>query len=133
VTHQEDEHQVRVLNDFFSDQCPIQNDVLDRFRKMLDYIHDKKGDVSIRDLEKIGLYNRRTLERHFNKIVGISPKVYCQIYRFKCLVNLIQTQPGITWAQLAPQAGYYDQAYLSRYVKDYLKVSPNSIVKLKCN
>lgn len=130
MTQQEDEHQIKVLNDFFSEQYPIRNEHLDRFRKVLDYIHDKKGNVNIRELEET-FYNRKTLERHFNKIVGIPPKVYCQIYRFKCLVNLIQSQPDITWAQLAPQAGYYDQAHLSRYVKDYLNVSPNSIVKLE--
>lgn len=131
MADQEDEHQVNVLDDFFADQCPIQNELLDRFRKMLAYIHNMKGDVNIIELENIGHYNRKALERHFSKIVGISPKVYCQIYRFKCLVNLIQSQPGITWAQLALQAGYYDQSHLSRCVKDYLKVSPNSIVKLE--
>ena len=130
VANQEDEYQIKVLDDFFSEQCPIQNALLDRFRKVLDLIHARKGDVNIGELEKTEFYQRKTLERHFNKIVGISPKVYCQIYRFKCLVNLIHSQPGITWAQLAPQAGYYDQAHLSRYVKDYLNVQPGSIVKL---
>ncbi|HEX5169865.1 MAG TPA: helix-turn-helix domain-containing protein [Cyclobacteriaceae bacterium] len=130
TTNQEDEYQVKVLNDLFSEQDPVRNGQLDLFRKVLDYIHDKKGDVNISELEE-KFYKRKTLERHFSKIVGISPKVYCQIYRFKCLVNLIQSQPDITWAQLAPQAGYYDQAHLSRYVKDYLQVSPNSIVKLE--
>lgn len=128
---QEDEHQVKVLDDFFSDQRPAQNGLLIRFRKILEFIHARKGDLNISELEKTEYYQRKTLERHFSKIVGVSPKVYCQIYRFKCLVNLIQSQPGITWAQLAPQAGYYDQAHLSRYVKDYLRVSPNSIVKLE--
>jgi len=127
---QEDEHQVKVLDDFFSNSKPIQNGQLGRFRKVLDYIHDHKGNINITELEKKEYYHRKTLERHFNKVVGISPKVYCQIYRFRCLLNLIHTQPGITWAQLALQAGYYDQAHLSRYVKDYLKVSPSSLVKL---
>ena len=128
--NQEDEAQVKLLDDFFSAQCPIQNEQLDRFRQVLDCIHRKKGGVSISDLEKNQYYPRKTLERHFNKFVGIAPKVYCEIYRFKCLINLIQSQPGITWAQLALQAGYYDQAHLSRYMKDYLQVQPGSMVKL---
>jgi len=127
---QEDKHQVRVLDDFFSKQRPIQNGLLDRFRKVLDFIHERNGNLTIKELEKIEFYNRKTLERHFKKIVGISPKVYCQIYRFKCLINLIQSKPGVSWADLALQAGYYDQAHLSRYVKEYLNVQPGSIVKL---
>ncbi|WP_339739744.1 AraC family transcriptional regulator [uncultured Sunxiuqinia sp.] len=131
LAKQEDEHQVKALNDFFSSQEPIQNELTTRFRKLLDFIHHKKGDVNIKELEETGFYHRKTLERHFRKMVGISPKVYCQIYRFRCLMNLIQSQPDITWAQLAVHAGYYDQAHLSRYVKDYLNVSPNCIVKLE--
>jgi AraC-like DNA-binding protein len=43
---------------------------------------------------------------------------------------MIRNHPGITWAQLANEAGYYDQSHMSRYVKEYLKVSPNTIVQL---
>lgn len=130
MAKQEDEHQVKVLDDFFSEVKIIQNEVISGFRKVLDFIHSKEGVVNILELEKTGLYNRKTLERHFNKIVGISPKVYCQIYQFKCLINFLQAHPGITWAQLANESGYYDQSHMSRYVREYLKIPPNSIVNL---
>lgn len=130
MAHQEDEHQVKVLDDFFSEVNVIQNEVLSGFRKVLDFIQANEGVLNILELEKKVHYNRKTLERHFNKIVGISPKVYCQIYQFKCLINFLQTNPGITWAQLANQSGYYDQSHMARYVREYLKISPNSIVNL---
>lgn len=128
--NQEDEQQVQVLNDFFSGRIPIVNKRTTHLRKVLEYIHHRKGDVSVSELENLGNHRRKTLERYFKRMVGISPKVYCQIYRFRCLINLIQSQPGISWVRLSEEAGFYDQSHMSRYVKDYLKVSPNTIVQL---
>ncbi len=128
---QEDAHQTGVLDNFFSEQLPIQNIVSDRLRNILEFIHDRKGDINIRELEKITFIHRKTLERLFHKFIGISPKVYCQIYRFKCLLALIRSQPEFTWTQLSLKAGYYDQSHVSRYVKEYLRVSPNRIIKME--
>ncbi|MFZ0491334.1 MAG: AraC family transcriptional regulator [Salegentibacter sp.] len=126
------EDQIQLLNNFFKDQKARQIEVR-KMKDVLDYIHRNKGDISVGDIENECHYQRKTLERHFRKMLGLSPKVYCQIYRFKCLINQLQQNPGITWTQLAAQAGYYDQAHMSRYIKQYLKVSPNSMVLLDMN
>lgn len=126
---QDNEHQIKVLNDFFRAVKPFKTEV-GALADVLSLIHEKKGNVSIHEMEIHGYYHRKTLERHFNKMVGLSPKVYVQIYRFKCLINLLQDNPDITWVQLAGQAGYYDQSHMARYIREYLKVSPNSIVQL---
>lgn len=121
--------QIQVLNNFFSSIIPVgQNS--SQLQLVLDFIQLQKGCVTISELEKIGYFHRRTLERHFRKMVGLSPKEYARIYQFKCMITLIQDQEGITWSQLAEQAGYYDLSHLSRYVNDYLQVSPSSLVNL---
>lgn len=121
--------QVEILNNFFSKRIPSPNEP-DKFEEVLDYIHNKKGNVSISEIEETAPFSRKTLERYFKKKVGLSPKVYAQIYQFKCLINFLQNHPGITWSQLANETGYFDHSHMSRYVKEYLKVSPNSMVKL---
>lgn len=123
------EVQIEVMNRYFSGLKPKKQDC-EKLSRVLDFIHSKNGGVSIKEIEDFGFYHRKTLERHFKKMVGLSPKVYLKVYQFKCLLNLLQMNPAITWTQLADQAGYYDQAHMSRYVKEYLKVSPNSIVSL---
>ncbi len=122
-------HQIEVLNQFF---LSLLNNKKKRPRlhAILDYIHQKKGEITVAELDEYGNYQRKTIERHFKKMVGLTPKVYIQVYQFKCLINLLQARPDITWAQLANEAGYYDQPHMSKYVKEYLKVSPNSIVNL---
>lgn len=125
----ETEKQIEILEAFFSKRIP-KEDERDTFEKVLEYIHDKKGNISIGEIEKATPYTRKTLERHFQKKVGLSPKVYAQVYQFKCLINFLETHPGITWTQLANQSGYFDHSHMSRYLKEYLQVSPNSMVKL---
>lgn len=127
--HQNSEAQVSVLNEFFLALKPKGKDTVP-LRKVLAYIHQKQGGLTVKEIEDYGQYHRRTLERHFLKMIGLSPKMYCQIYRFKCLINLLHAQPGITWARLAHEAGYYDQAHMSRYVRKYLNQSPNTLVNL---
>ncbi len=126
---QSTDHQIKILDQFFINTNPAGKN-FEKLRKVLNFIHERQGGVTVHDLEVNGCYHRKTLERHFRKMVGLSPKVYAQIYRFKSLIQLIQSQPDITWTQLADQAGYYDQSHMSRYVKEYLQVSPNSMVQL---
>jgi AraC-like DNA-binding protein len=128
--NQDDLRQVRVLNEFFSARSPKAQENAARIRNVLEHIHLRKGDVSVRELEGYGHYERKTLERHFMRMVGISPKMYSKIYRFRCLMNLLQSRPEMTWTDLTDQAGFYDQSHMSRYVRDYLGVSPGSIVRL---
>lgn len=127
--HSDNEKQIEVLNNFFKKRIPTDGKE-DTFEQVLDYIHEMNGGKTLADIEQNFSYTRKTLERRFKKMVGLSPKVYIQIYRFKCLFNFLHANPGITWVQLANQTGYYDQSHMSRYVREYLQVSPNSIVQL---
>lgn len=129
TTHSDNQLQIIILNEFFEKRVTTREEDIN-FEKILDYIHNKQGDVSISEILENLWYPRKTLERHFKKKVGLSPKVYAQIYRFKCLINFLENNPGITWSQLANNTGYFDQSHMSRYVKEYLRVSPNSLAKL---
>jgi AraC-like DNA-binding protein len=130
--NQNSEHQIEVLNDFFLGLNVVSKDV-DNIKRVMEYIHINQGGITIKEIEQNCHCHRKTLERQFKRMIGLSPKVYVQIYQFKCLMNLLLTRPKITWSELADQAGYYDQSHMSRYVKEYLKVSPNSIVELDMN
>ncbi len=98
--------------------------------KALEYIHENKGNVSVKDIEANCYITPRSLERHFRVCVGLSPKEYAKIFRFKCLVNYINQNPGLTWNTLCEQNGYYDQSHLTRYFTRYLKMKPNEMVNL---
>lgn len=120
---------VDILNQFFISHLPETDDTLD-IKNMLDFIHMHSGNVSVKEIEKHCYMQRRSVERSFHIKVGLSPKTYAKIFRFKCLLGYLKQHPDITWSQLSMQNGYFDQSHMIRYFKEYLKVSPNKLVTL---
>ena len=120
---------INILNYFFMQQKTLADDY-SFLNKALQLIHKAEGNINIKTIEEKIQINRRTLERHFNDKVGISPKVYAQIFRFKCAMNYLQANPKTTWSALTYNNGFYDQPHLIKYFKEYLKVSPNKLVQL---
>jgi len=57
---------------------------------------------------------RRQLERLFLRQVGVEPKRYARIVRFQRALRARQS--GLAWAEVALEAGYYDQSHL---IADY--------------
>jgi AraC-like DNA-binding protein len=121
--------QINVLNNFFLQQRPVYDDCA-QVKIALNLIHETKGNISVKAiLEKCGL-SRRSLERAFKNKIGISPKVYSQVFRFKCTMNHLKENPLTTWSELSNIIGFFDQPHLIRYFKEYLQVSPNNLVQL---
>ncbi len=124
-------YQVDVLNNFFLQQKVIDN--CDNEKKVLQIIHEAQGNITIKKIEKSLSISRRTLERYFQEKIGISPKVYAQIFRFKSAVQYLEANPSTTWAELTYDNGFFDQSHMIRYFKEYLQVSPNNLVKVDMN
>ena len=120
---------IQVMNEFFLSQQPV-FEIAPKVKQAIDYIHRHKGNVSVKDIETNCYITPRSLERHFKLYVGLSPKEYAKIFRFKCLVNFINQNPNTTWSSLCEENGYYDQSHLTRYFTRYLKTKPTDFVKL---
>lgn len=77
----------------------------------------------------IGISNRH-LQRRFVATVGYGPKMFQSILRFQRLLNLasgIDVQRRL--AQLAVDAGYADQAHMTREVQRFAKSSPTVLLR----
>lgn len=57
-------------------------------------------------------HSRRHLERLFREQVGVTPKTYAQVVRFRHALRLLAA--GIPPADAAARAGFHDQAHLHR-------------------
>jgi AraC-like DNA-binding protein len=123
------EKMIAVMNDFFLEQLPV-FEIAPKVKEAIDYIHQQKGNVTIKQIEQNCFITIRSLERHFKTYIGLSPKEYAKIFRFKCLVNFINQNPGLTWNTLCEQNGYYDQSHLTRYFNRYMKIKPMDMVSL---
>ncbi|MHA4845206.1 helix-turn-helix domain-containing protein [Flavitalea antarctica] len=118
---------IETLDAFFLSRLPA-NEIEPKVEHAINYIHRLKGNVSIGEIESTCYITLRSLERYFKTYIGLTPKDYAKIYRFKCLMNYIHEHPGVTWNILCEENGYYDQAHLTRYFTRFLKIRPTDMV-----
>lgn len=74
--------------------------------------------------QEIGLSPRRMIEV-FRRSVGLTPKVYCRIRRFRRALRLA-ARPGRVLADVAQASGYHDQAHMSREFQAFAGLAPGA-------
>lgn len=82
----------------------------------------ERGSLSMsRLMARTGL-SARQIERRFLASVGISPRLFAGIVRFRRMQNLATR--GSSWAARATAAGYYDQAQMIRDFRRFAGTTP---------
>jgi AraC-like DNA-binding protein len=71
----------------------------------------------------------RTLQRRFRAEVGLGPKVYQRVLRFRRAFALVSAAPGDGLAAAAHRAGYYDQAHLNRDFRRFAGAPPREFFR----
>ncbi len=71
----------------------------------------------------IGLSSRRFIEV-FSSHVGLAPKTYARIRRFQRALETIHQRQHRSWADLAFDCGWYDQAHMIRDFKQFSGLTP---------
>ena len=69
----------------------------------------------------------RHLRRVFQESVGLTPKDYLRIQRLGRVLRA--SRGGVNWAQLAVEAGYYDQAHMIGEFREFIGLSPSAYVE----
>lgn len=72
---------------------------------------------------------RRDLHRRFTRVVGLSPKYFGQIMQMKRMVDLLYANDNAGLAQLAQEAGFYDQAHFNRAMQRFFREGPRSFLR----
>lgn len=87
-------------------------------------IQTAQGHVRVADLAAARGVSSRSLERRFQKAVGLSPKVYAQIVRMELSRALIKSAETQTLTDIGLVANYYDQAHFIREFKTFVETTP---------
>lgn len=87
----------------------------------------REGAVSISELrERTGLTKTR-LARAFREQIGVPPKLYARILRFRRLLGLLNQGAG-PLADLAFDAGYYDQPHMNAEFRELSGLTPREFL-----
>ena len=84
------------------------------------------GSARIEDLAAFAGVTRQHLRRRFAAAVGLPPKLYARIVRFRALIASTNAERPPHWAELAHDLGYSDQAHLCRDFKEFSGLSPGA-------
>ena len=103
---------------YFRGAILIEEDALD-IDGMIQYIENQDRGIDIQEMARFFHYSVSSLERHFKKYMGLTPKAYADIIRFRKAV-----------LDDDPERLFYDQ---SHYIKNCKKYTTKIPVSLKAS
>ena len=90
-------------------------------------IERTQGRLRVDSLAEQLNVSRQHLALQFRHKVGISPKLFARICRFRAANAALQRVQGAPdWAQLALEHGYFDQSHLIHDFQDFAHSSPET-------
>ncbi|SEN03623.1 AraC-type DNA-binding protein [Mucilaginibacter gossypiicola] len=94
-------------------------------------MYNSGGQVSVEELAEEMFVSNRTLERIFKQNVGIPPKEFLRIVRFREVLKRLRNAPPAatkeSLLQIAFELGYFDHAHLTNEFKKYSGVLPSEL------
>ncbi|WP_258098809.1 helix-turn-helix domain-containing protein [Marinoscillum pacificum] len=106
----------------------IREDLLDLFKRLTGPDGYK---ISVEKMASDMGFTRRHISDLFNKYFGMSPKQFVKLSRFNQGLNLItEMKSGDTYASIAQQLGYHDQAHFIRDFKSICGKTPSELKTL---
>ena len=114
--------QMRLFNDYLAPQLMGRTSPLTRM--VIQQALRHRGAIRIRQLEDLSGYTSRTLHRQFSQDAGLSPKAFCRIIRCQAALETLNTQPDVSFCELALDLGFSDQSHFLRDFKKLVSTTP---------
>lgn len=105
--HDEVDDTIELIEDYF-ENLSIENTNLRIFDEMILYIESRKGLIDVAEMAESFCYSMSALERNFKKNLGLTPKAYANIIRFRYAV-----------LEDDPTCLFYDQSHYIKNCKKY--------------
>jgi AraC-like DNA-binding protein len=80
--------------------------------------------------ERVHLSRKRFIDLFRNE-VGMTPKLFCRVQRFRDLVVKIQHEKAVDWVDLALSFGYTDQSHFIHEFREFSGLRPSDYLPLR--
>lgn len=84
----------------------------------------RSGAVTMREASQFAGVSRQQLARSFAENVGVPPKMFARVIRFRGLLERLREARAVCWSEAAAHAGYYDQSHLIADFKEFAGTTP---------
>ena len=96
----------------------------------IDVIGSAPSQARVGAISKELNISERQLRRRFENAVGYGPKTFGRVLRFRAFLSLVEDH-GYAIAEAAAEAGYADQAHLTRECNDLAGLPPTELLKVR--
>jgi AraC-like DNA-binding protein len=86
------------------------------------YALRRRGQLKVPCLADAAGVSRQRLATVFRESVGVSPKLYCRLARFRAALTC--ARDGVNLAQVAVEMGYTDQSHMIAEFREFSSVTP---------
>jgi len=116
---------VSVLDHFLLKKLKARKSNVRQLDRVAEFIDLKRGNVNLNWLTDQANMSVKTLERHFAEKIGLTPKYFARIIRFKNAFTLLEKQGRQTDViKIVHTCGYTDQAHLIKEFKHFSNRTP---------
>jgi len=122
LTHQE---MLRVLNRYFLKK--LNHSALLPWDRAMKAQLNPNNALSVEKAASLSCLSLRQFERKSKEVMGYSPKIFSRLIRFSKAYRLKESQPQLSWTNIAYTCGYFDQMHLIRDFKEFAGVLPGVI------
>ncbi len=93
---------------------------------ILKQIVTKEGNLKVNDLSYLYGIHRRTIIRLFDKYIGLQPKRFINLIRFRIAFKSFRNIPDQSNSYLSN--GFYDQSHFIKFFKYFIGTTPNKFI-----
>jgi AraC-like DNA-binding protein len=119
---------ISIMEDFVLQLISSSNASIDaQIRYAANQLSRTHGGTRIVDIQKLLNISERTLHRRFEQHVGVVPKVFANIVRFRSAFDALETGKFEKLSDLAFEFGYADQSHFIRAFKSFTGQTPREL------
>lgn len=118
------ERMVNRVESFMLSRLPEKDPNMELVSDIVYRIREDRTIMKVDDAVRLTGLNKRTLQRLFDRYVGVSPKWVIQRCRLHEAAEWIGQGSIQHWSELSAELGYYDQSHFIRDFKSVVGVSP---------
>jgi AraC-like DNA-binding protein len=113
-----------VLRDLLEHHAPEPDPDYLRVRALVERMRDDPALVRAEQLPDLVGWSPRTLQRHFRRTVGVSPKWVLTRFRLQEAAVELERDPQVNLAALSARLGWHDQAHFTNDFRRMLGTTP---------
>ena len=86
-------------------------------------------ELNLKTIMEATKYSYSTMERHFKKDTGLTPKRFQSLQRYKLAVRELYSTQNTDWQYYIEKYGYYDQSHFIKEIKGYTSFTPSQLLQ----